>query len=170
MTTGDWTFRCITRGVMLTAASSSAFGQRATVVTVSRVPAAAVVANVEKMAIVGRVAVPDEVRYPERYSEARVDSVLTGLEQVARNSSSGFVTATAVSAIMHAGSADRTTPRIFEREIQFYRNTDKLVVRGTILSRMPEQKDRARAIAFLRSVTIQSGSQRDYENAPFHAA
>jgi len=170
MTTTNWTFRCATQCVMLIAACSSAFAQRLTVATVNRDPAATVVANVAKMASVGRVAVPDELQYPERYSQARVDSVVTGLEQIARTSSSGFVTATTVSAIMHAGSADHSTPRIFEREIQFYRSTDNLVVRGTILSLMPDQKDRARAIAFLKSVTAQSGSQRDYENAPFHAA
>jgi hypothetical protein len=35
---------------------------------------------------------------------------------------------------------------------------------------MPKQQDRAGALAFLKSVATQSGTQRDYEYAPFHAA
>lgn len=144
--------------------------QRVSVSVPSSQSATAVLANFEKMTSIGRAVTPDEVRYPDRYSVARVDSVLDGLIQIAQASKSGFRTASAVMAIMKAGSAERPQPGAFDREVSFYRRSKNTTIQGTILTLMFEQKDRPRAIAFLRSVAMQSGDQRDYEYAPYEAA
>lgn len=150
---------------------SIAVGQRATVLTtVSSRPASAVLMNFEKMTRQGTIVIPGEVRYPERYSAARVDSMLGGLERIAQTSSSGPQTSIAVLAIMRAGSADKPPAGIFDREIRLYRSSNKVLVRDGILSYMPKQKDRQSALAFLKSVALQSEGQLDFEYAAYHAA
>lgn len=155
---------------MLMVCVSPAVAQRASVSVLPPVPATAVLTNFEKMSSSGRAVIPDEVRFPDRYSVARVDTVLSGLERIARMSYAGLGTSMAVSAIMEAGSAEHPPTGIFEREIRLYRSNNETVVRSMILSLMPRQSDRQRALAFLKSVATQSGAQRDYEYAPFDAA
>jgi len=157
---------------MLLADVSPAVAQRTSVSIVPSVPATAVLTNFEKMTSEGKAVIPKEVQYPQRYSAARVDSVLDGLERIAQasNMARRFPTSAPVLAIMEAGSAEQPPAGIFEREMRLYRASNSVTVRNAIIVLMPRQKDRTRALAFLKSVAMQSGQQRDYEYAPYQAA
>jgi hypothetical protein len=126
-------------------------------------PANQVVATFEIMASGGKVVRPDEVLHPERFSAAHVDSVVAGLERIAKTGSSGLATE-ATAALMDAGAAQKAPSGIFDRQMRVYRGGN-IELRAVIVDFMPDQKDRIRALAFLKSLASQSGARRDYENS-----
>jgi hypothetical protein len=135
-----------------------------------RRPAADVLADFEKVAP-EKAIVPDEIGYPERYSVARVDSVVTGLERIAETSRSTRLAVSATLALMGGDAADRTSVGLFDRAMHVYKSRDNRSVRSMILGLLPQgRKDRGRILVFLKSVAKQSGNQRDYEKAPLDAA
>jgi hypothetical protein len=129
-----------------------------------------VVASFETMARSGRRRMPDEVRNPAKYSRARVDSVLDGFEPIALGANSPSMGAWAASVLMRAGSADQPAPRAFDRAFKVYQRSNQTAVRAMVLGFTSDQKDRARAIAFLKSVATQDTRNQDFEGAAQTAA
>jgi hypothetical protein len=109
----------------------------------------------------------DIVLHPGFYPRARVDSVIDGLERIALASGSQFVRGQAVAALSMAGSDDAPIPGVFERAINIYNRSDSHQVRGMIIGYMSHQRDRAKALSFLRSVAMEDPEQTD--DLPFLA-
>jgi hypothetical protein len=109
------------------------------------------------------------VRHPEKYARQKLDSVLDGLEKLALTAESEFVRGSAAASLASAGTADNPLPNVLERIIAVYRRADDPLVRRMILGRMNIQKDRSRAIAFLRTVATESSANEDYEDASWEA-
>jgi hypothetical protein len=136
----------------------------------SRRDAKETLADFQKFARTRMGSYPEEVRHPEKFGSARVDSILDGLEQIALTAEPRFTGSTAAAALAHAGSVEKAPPGVFDREVRVYAKSKHPIVRLTILNTMFEQKERARALAFLKSVAAQRTDQQDFQDAAFTAA
>jgi len=154
----------------LAIASTTAQAQVRGQVQVGSAGVGRVLANFETMAASGRQFTPDEVLHPENYSRARADSVLDGLERIALTGSNISLSSSAAQELTLAGSVQHAPPHALDRAVRLYRQSKQKHVRNMILSFLPLQKDRARTIAFLKSVAVQGDQTADFERAPFRAA
>jgi len=102
-------------------------------------------------------------------SVARRDSLLDGLERLARVSNSSYVRQSAASTVALAGDLHlpRTTPGVVARLARIYAaNDEQGPVRLSIRRRMTIQAERRAAAAFLRSVAIQEDPSVDRQAHP----
>jgi hypothetical protein len=129
-----------------------------------------ILTSFEKAARTGLSATPDIVRHPENYPRARVDSVIDGLERIALTADPEFVGSSAAAAVTIAGAAERAPPGTLDRALSLYRRSSQTAVRASVVHYMHGQKDRGRAIAFLKSIAAQDSANRDFDGAPFIAA
>lgn len=133
----------------------------------SSMSAQAWLTHFEQLARKGVGADADIVRHPSLYPRTRVDSVVDGLERIALGSGSDLVKGEAVAALSMAGSDDSSIPGIFERTTKIFMRSDSHQVRGMIIGYMPNQRERAKALTFLRSVAMSDPEQTD--DLPFLA-
>lgn len=139
-------------------------------VSPSRMGAHEVLTRLERGDHTGKRSASSIVREPEKYPRARVDSVIEGLERLALRSKSGMVRSEAAATLTMAGAANSPIPGVFERTLGVYHRSSDNLARGMIISFMYHQRDRARAISFLKSVAAQDSAHADYPEAPFRAA
>lgn len=122
-------------------------------------------ADFQQFARTRRGTSPDEVRHPERYAPARVDSVLAGLEQIALTADPRFIGSSAAASLARAGSVQNAPPGVFDRQVRVYVKSNSPIVRLRILNAMFEQRDRVRSLAFLKAVAAQRTDQQDFQDA-----
>lgn len=129
-----------------------------------------VLAKFETVARTGRRSTPDEIRHPEKYPRARVDSVLDDLERIALTADPQFIGSSAAASLTLAGSVDQALPGAMNRLLRVYRRSSHTAVRAMIVGFMSDQKDRVPAIAFLKSVASEDPANEDFDGASSMAA
>ena len=132
--------------------------------------ASEVLANFQKLARTRMGSYPEEVRHPEKFASARVDSILDGLEQIALTAEPRFTGSVAAAALAYAGSVEKAPPGVFDRAVRVYTKSKHPIVRLKILNRMFQQKEGSRSLAFLKSVAVQRTDQQDFQDAASAAA
>lgn len=98
---------------------------------------------------------------------ARVDSLLSGLQQLAVASDSRRVRTVAVTALATAGGEDRPAPAagVVERLMEVYRTADDALIRAEALALVAHQADRAAAVQALRGVATQEPAELRADDA-----
>jgi hypothetical protein len=103
-------------------------------------------------------ATPDQIVNPKSYPRSQVDSVVDGLVFLALNSESDHVKHVAARSLADGASIQQPIPGIFDRMLDVYsRSPDNRIVHIAIISSMQGQRDRARALAFLKTVALTRG-------------
>jgi hypothetical protein len=103
-------------------------------------------------------ATPDQIVNPKSYPRSQVDSVVDGLVFLALNSESDHVKQMAATSLAKGASIQRPIPGIFGRMLDVYsRSPDNHIVHIAIIHSMQGQRDRARALAFLKAVALTRG-------------
>ncbi len=101
---------------------------------------------------------PDQIVNPKSYPQSQVDSVVDGLVFLAVNSESDHVRHMAAAALAQGASIQQPIPGIFDRMLDvFRRSPDNEIVHIAIIKSMQVQRDRPRAIAFLKAVSLTRG-------------
>jgi hypothetical protein len=106
----------------------------------------------------------------EEHPRARLDSIVNGFEQIVLHSNSANARlSAAVMLAFAAGSSDRPLGGLLDRVIALYRRTGEPLAQSAIVSSMYGQRDRPRAIAFLKSVAIEAPDRQDFTQASLTA-
>jgi hypothetical protein len=105
----------------------------------------------------------------DKHPRSRIDSIVDGLEHILFNSTSENARMSAAVMLAAAGSSDRPLPGLLERVIADYRRTREPLAQSAIVSFMTGQRDRPRAIAFLKSVAIEAPDRQDFTQASLTA-
>jgi len=101
---------------------------------------------------------PDQIVNPKSYPRSQVDSVVDGLVFLAVNSESDHVRHVAARSLAKGASIKRPIPGIFDRMLDVYRRSpDNEIVHLAIINSMQGQRDRPRALAFLKAVSLTRG-------------
>jgi hypothetical protein len=103
-------------------------------------------------------AIPDQILNPMSYPRSQVDSIVDGLVFLALHSESVHVRQMSATSLVKGASVQQPIPGIFDRVLDlFSRSPDNEIVHISIISGMQGQRDRVRALAFLRSVALTRG-------------
>lgn len=108
--------------------------------------------------------------HPDR-AQATVDSILSGLENLALNADVQRVRTAAATSLVFTGDTRRPDhlPGAFARSMRVYRQSRDPLVRATMLPILPFYAEQGQVVAFLKSVATQSPSEQDYPDASSQA-
>lgn len=109
------------------------------------------------------------LRNANKYPRSTLDSVATGLEAIALKSRNEKARAWAAGELARGGTSDQPQPGLLDRTLRVYRGSGDGLVRHTIVAYMANQHERAKAIAFLKSVASESPRQQDFIQASLSA-
>jgi hypothetical protein len=107
-----------------------------------------------------------------RYPATRVDSVLSGLERIARGGGDPEVRAAAVGLIAVAGDVSAVSPHTEVTALltRIHRDDGEGALRAAVVAAMPGQSNRGLALAFLRRVAEQPGAADAFPQESVEAA
>lgn len=94
-------------------------------------------------------------------NRATVDSLVTGLEQLIFTAKTPMRRSEAAFTLAVAGTGEVPLSGMVNRLANIYRRSSDAEVRAAILSMMQQQRDRTRAIAFLKSIAVEVGGHPD---------
>ena len=105
------------------------------------------------------------------FSEAQIDSLLSGLEELALTGGDGTLRRSAVFFLANAGSPEARSPRddVVHRLERIYEQTSHDEVRESVLTDMPRLAARGEAIRFLRRIAVQPPEEQALSGAPGYA-
>ena len=157
--------KCVLLGIGVVLAMSSAQAQIAPPAVELR-GVAEIIADYENSESVGLSSIMWDVH---GYSRARIDSLLDGIERLVSTAKFPATRASAAFALGNAASAGKPVPGVFDRLVGLYsRSSDELVKRAVVWT-MADQRERVRAIAFLKSVATEKPDQEDFTQASVSA-
>lgn len=125
--------------------------------------------NFEKTPRTGPSRTPYEFQFPEKYSPARVDSLLDGFERIALTAEEN-VAGEAAASIASAASAWHAPRGSFDRLLRVYQRSNSRAVRWMIVGSAQWSREHQRAIRFYESIATQDDANRDFDGSPFLAA
>jgi hypothetical protein len=105
------------------------------------------------------------LRQRNEYPRAKIDSLVIGLERLAFGAATPVARMSAAHALANAGAGENPLPGAFDRIVSVYRRSDEGLVRRAVISQMPIQYDKARAIRFLKGVAIAPADKQDFSQA-----
>ena len=112
-----------------------------------------------------------EIMYhADRHTPTQVDSVITGIANLAISARDARTRLQAASLLASAGARGIPVIRgVFSRIEEVYRLSDDPAVRERIVRGMSDTQERNRAVAFLSSIAAESEDHSDFPGAPWVA-
>ena len=117
----------------------------------------------------GGVVFSQMLQQANQYPSATLDSVVGGLERIAMTSPDQRARAWAAMELASGGSSETSKLGIIDHALSLYNRSSDKLVRSMIVGQMANQREKGKAISFLKLIASQSPRRQDFPQASLSA-